>query len=446
VARPAVAIALPRAEFDVVHDHLVDAGYEALPVSSTADLDRVLFSRGDVGLAVLDVEKDFDGALEMYALLHESGRDIPALLLMPPRSFGRIGLGSTTVRDEYFQRPYSAESLRWRVEAMLIRSDAAPAGATENPAPAPMSYVSRPIPELAERATQREPWGPSAADASEGSRGEGGTPTGHVVIVFNPKGGVGKTTISINLGAVLQVHKGQRVLLVDCDTITGHIASSLGLERLRTLAQAWGEQAASGGETEGLAQIASVHGSGVSVLVLSSSPLHTEILEPIRVASAVAEARKSYDWIILDMHPDYGPLNQNLFALADRILVPVTPDVPCIRAAVQFREVADDLGIRDRVAVIINRAKSGVASADVERVVGIQSLARIRSAGMLFVKAADEGRTAVERFPTVKVVEDLDILGDRLLGSMNGVEPKKSSRRWMPVRVRNLLDRLTSQA
>jgi cellulose biosynthesis protein BcsQ len=435
VPRPAVAIALPRPEFDGVRAHLSGAGYEALPVASAVDLERVLRSRPDIGLTVLDVESDFDGALEMYALLHEAGHDIPALLLMPPKSFGRIGLGSSQVKDEYFQRPYSAESLRWRIEAMLIRRETAPADATENPATAPEDYT--PAPAAAGATASAEADG-AALDATEDPG------RGHVVIVFNPKGGVGKTTISTNLGAVLQIRKGQRVLLVDCDTITGHIASSLGMERLRTLSQSWGEQA-KGGPAEDVGDIAAVHSSGMSVLVLSSSPLHTEILEPIRVASAVADARRNYDWIILDMHPDYGPLNQNLFALADRILVPVTPDVPCIRAAVQFREVADDLGIRDRMSIVINRAKSGVASADVERVVQVPPLARVRSAGMLFVKAADQGRSAVEFAPTAKVVADLDCLGQELMNVVAGNGVSTPTRRWIPSPVRNLLDRLSSQ-
>src|SRR5664279_4916175 len=106
---------------------------------------------------------------------------------------------------------------------------------------------------------------------------------------------------------------------------------------------------------------------------MAESPLHTETLEPKRVADAIIAARESYDWVILDMHPDYGPLNQALFEQADRILVPVTPDVPCIRAAVQFREVAAELGIRDHLSMVINRANSGVSPSDVERVVDIPS-------------------------------------------------------------------------
>jgi pilus assembly protein CpaE len=275
---------------------------------------------------------------------------------------------------------------------------------------------------------------------------EGGSRAGKVVIVFNPKGGVGKTTISINTGAALQILKGQKVLLVDCDTITGHIAPSLGLQRARTLAQAWRDDAARTGAYESVSQIASVHSSGISVLILAESPLHTEALEPKRVARAIIAARYAYDFVILDMHPDYGPLNQALFERADTILVPVTPDVPCIRAAVQFREVADELGIRDRLALVINRANSGVAASDVERVVAVPAIAHVRSAGMMFVRAADEGKTAVERYPEAKVVRDITALAERLVsgtGSHNR-RPGFPSRSRISRSFKGLVNRLTA--
>jgi MinD-like ATPase involved in chromosome partitioning or flagellar assembly len=435
-----VAIALPRPEFLGVKELLDEAGYQAIAVESADQLDELLTGRTDVNVAILDGESDFDRTLEMYAVLHEGGRNVPALMLMPQRALGRMGLGGRSdAKDEYFTRPYSAESLRWRVEAMLIRVESVPAEATA--ANGLVGSMGMPDPD------GQEVDQPALAVVMPAQTSSVGNHRGKILIVFNPKGGVGKTTISINVGAALQIRKGKRVLLVDCDTITGHIASSLGLQRPRTLANAWRDNAGAGLE-EGVAQIATVHSSGISVLVMAESPLHTEMLDPRRVADAIIAARDSYDWVILDMHPDYGPLNQALFEGADRILIPVTPDVPCIRAAVQFREVAVELGIRDRLAVVINRANSGVAASDVERVVAVPSVARVRSAGMMFVHAADEGKSAVERFPTAKVVGDIDTLAERLI---NGFETGDGTRSGFPSRnriaesFRGFIDRLTAQ-
>jgi pilus assembly protein CpaE len=242
---------------------------------------------------------------------------------------------------------------------------------------------------------------------------------------------VGKTTIAVNVAALLQIRKGQQVLLVDCDTVTGHIASSLGMENVRTVADAWTDDLDTG-VAESFAEIAVPHQNGISVLVMAESPLHSEILEPKRVAEAITTACRAYDWVIVDMHPDYGPLNQVIFERADRIIVPVTPDVPAIRAAVQLREVAVELQIGERLAMVVNRANSGVSVADMERTVGIPALAEIRSAGMTFVRAANEGRSAVERFPKEKVIEDIETLCDRMMAT-RGFGAAKSGQGFMGI-------------
>jgi pilus assembly protein CpaE len=232
-------------------------------------------------------------------------------------------------------------------------------------------------------------------------------------VVFSPKGGVGKTSIAVNLAETLQARHGQKVLLVDADTVTGHVTTSLGLEQIRTAADSWRGRL-EGGPIESLDDLATEHGSGLRVVALSSSPLETEILEPRRVAAEIGGVRRFYDFIVVDVHPSYSAVNRAIFGEADRILVPVTPDVPALRAAVQLREAARELGIADRLALVVNRANSGVSVADMERTVGMPALALIRSAGLLFVRAANEGRSVVERFPKERVREDFEALADRL--------------------------------
>jgi len=238
VARSAVAIALPPAEFGAVSAQLLEAGYEPIEVKTADDLEALLNRRRDIGVAILDGENDFDRTLEMYALLHDEDRNIPALMVVAARALDRMSLaGRARVNDEYFTRPYSAESLRWRVEAMLIRAEI------------PVEDMSSGIIESSAEASA------SAASSAAASVASGESPRGQIVIVFNPKGGVGKTTIAVNVAALLQVRKNQQVLLVDCDTVTGHVASSLGMENIRTVADAWTEDLNTG-VAESFAEIA----------------------------------------------------------------------------------------------------------------------------------------------------------------------------------------------
>jgi pilus assembly protein CpaE len=235
-----------------------------------------------------------------------------------------------------------------------------------------------------------------------------------VVAVFNPKGGVGKTTIATNLAAVLQMRRARDVLLVDGDTVTGHVALSLGM----TLGPSLGDQLAdeSAGEPHRtLLEISTQHSSGIRIVAFTNSPLSLGHLAPERVSDAIMEARHGVGAVIVDLHPSYSEVNLSVFAICDKILVPVTPDLPAIRAAVQLREVATELGLVDRLALVVNRANSGVSVTDIEVTTGMKAIGEIRSAGMTFVWSSNVGRTAIEKFPKHKVVEDFEHLADKLL-------------------------------
>jgi pilus assembly protein CpaE len=386
VTRPAIIVALPPSESVPVCAELLTAGFEVIEVDRPVAMENALDARRDVALAILDGEADDDTTRAYTAALRGASRSIPALSVVSPRAFERLtGLEDDGTGDEFFTRPYSADSIRWRVEAMCIRRE--------------------------------------TVDDGSGPILQGGGPVGiagwhtraMTVAVFNPKGGVGKTTVATNLAAAFQ-GLGKSVLLIDADTVTGHVTTSLGIEAFRTVADSWRDES-EGGPAETLSEIASPHVSGMRVVALTDSPLHTDILDPARIASAITMSRSSFDVIVIDLHPSYSTLNQAIFEEADRILVPVTPDVPAIRAAVQLREVSINLGCRERLALVVNRANSGVAVADMERTVGMPALALIRSGGMLFVRAANEGRTVIDMFPKEKITSDFEELADRVMGT-----------------------------
>jgi pilus assembly protein CpaE len=383
LSRPGVAILLPRAERDPVAAELQAGGFDPVPLAGNQELAALLSRREDISVVILDAEVAPEETAAAWELLHELDRSIPALMIVSPATMETLDYAEAGHEDdEYLTRPYSAESIRWRVEAMCIRSVAVDDG-------------SGPV--------------------LQGTLDTGGWGRrGQLIAVFNPKGGVGKTTIATNLSATL-VAREQSVLLVDADTVTGHVSTSLGMEGVPTVVDAWRDEL-EGGPVLPFFEMSSAHPSGLRILPLSSSPIHTEILDPDRVAASIAAARRVVDFVIADLHPSYSPLNRAVFDKADRILVPVTPDLPAIRAVVQLRDVADELGMRERLALIVNRANSGVSVADLESSVGMPAYALIRSAGMTLVRAANEGRTLMDMAPRDPITQDFIVLTDRILG------------------------------
>ena len=396
-ARPTIAVGVAEPERSQLCHLLADAGYDTVPLAPGASIVEAYPPGASTTLiAVIDVAGDPESAVAWVsgARVGRAGHFSVMFLASEDELDGLTAAGITDA-DEIVLRPLSVDAIRWRLEAMAIRAQV------------PIEHSSDAV-------------------LSGGGVEGAWTPAAPVFAVFNPKGGVGKTTIATNLAAVLQIRKHMNVLLIDADTVTGHVALSLGLPSGRSAADSWIDED-QGFPHETLLDIATTHTSGVRVVALSTNPLNHPSLKAERVADAISEARHSVDAIVVDMHPSYSEVNLAVFSIADRIIVPVTPDLPAMRAAIQLKEVAVEVGVRDRLAMVINRANSGVAVADMESTVGLPAVAHIRSAGLHFVHSANAGMTLIDKFPKHQATQDFEHLANRLVAAYSGAEPRRES-------------------
>ena len=143
--------------------------------------------------------------------------------------------------------------------------------------------------------------------------------------VVNQKGGVGKTTTSVNLAAGLAL-RGRRTLLVDCDP-QGNATTGLGIDKQRakaTLYEVLCEVVDDPNGHDAIHEaIVKVHDHLSLIPATLDLALANAVGKELILKHALEPVQGDYDWIILDAPPSLGLLTINILSAAQRILVPM---------------------------------------------------------------------------------------------------------------------------
>lgn len=145
-----------------------------------------------------------------------------------------------------------------------------------------------------------------------------------IMAVANQKGGVGKTTTSVNLGAGL-ASLGKRVLLVDIDP-QGNTTSGVGINKADVanciydviINEVPPQEAIVETQIEGLHIIpATIQLAGAEIELVST------ISREVRLKKSLAMVKKNYDYILIDCPPSLGMLTINSLTASDSVIIPI---------------------------------------------------------------------------------------------------------------------------
>jgi pilus assembly protein CpaE len=258
------------------------------------------------------------------------------------------------------------------------------------------------------------------------SRSSGGRDPGQVVAVFSPKGGVGRTTVAVNLAVAAATELGRKVVIVDGSFQFGDVGVLLNLNpKNKSIADLVPELEA-GGEPESIDTFVINHSSGVRVLLAPPSPEMAELITPSGVKRVLEVLRESNDLVIVDCSSYFNDTTLAILDASDVILTMLTLEITSIKNMRLFLEVADQLGYDSRkMRLVLNRADStlGIRVADVEHSIGRKVDHSIVSDGRSVVYALNRGVPFFLSNRETQVSQDILRLATTLVGEASVAEP-----------------------
>lgn len=165
---------------------------------------------------------------------------------------------------------------------------------------------------------------------------------GSVISLLNHKGGVGKTTSAINIGAAM-VELGKRVLLIDLDP-QANLSISLGIPRQKSTIYE-----ALRGEGE---LVPYTHKPGMDIITssLDLSGAEMELInEPGReyiLRELIGQVKDDYDYILIDCPPSLGLLTLNALTSSQSVLIPLQTEFLAVQGLAKIKQVIDKVNVR----------------------------------------------------------------------------------------------------
>lgn len=376
-----------------VADALRTAGLEAAVVPDVDTAITTVSEPGTVEVVILDLGGPIQVVVDAGNALHGSDhlRDLPILCVTQTDDVeDRIRLLEAGI-DDVIARPFDPRELDARAEALALRLQRSRGHASTLEV------------------------GVSFRDGSQR----------RIITVFSPKGGVGTTTVAVNVATSLASQMPGGVVILDLDFQFGQVATHLNITPRLTMAELSRDEATL--RDPGLFQSSlDRHGSGLMVLGAPATPDASSNVSEASIVTLLATATAAFKVVVVDAGSALDSRAETALAKATDLVIVVTPEFPALKAVHALSELlANSSGHTAETSYVLNEifARELLRRRDIEEALGTHIALTIPYDAFAFLKSVNEGVPIVDGSPNSAAAEQLRRLAARLAGLPGGSAP-----------------------
>lgn len=254
--------------------------------------------------------------------------------------------------------------------------------------------------------------------------GESGSRSCKVIAVAGATGGVGATSVAVNLGCVLASEPQNSVALIDLDVALGDADVFLDSIPDYTLADV--VQNASRLDIQLLKRSLTKHTSGLYLL-----PRPVELSDALSIdADAIRKViqlmKASFTHLVIDLSKTYSACDMAAIDAAEHVLLVTQLDLPCLRNVVRLMISFEETeGLREKVEIIVNRAglDSGqISLKKAKETLGRDLFALLPNDYRTMVDVRNNGKPLIVQAPKAPITTSIRDLAEKLEGGKRKVE------------------------
>jgi pilus assembly protein CpaE len=249
-----------------------------------------------------------------------------------------------------------------------------------------------------------------------------------IIAVTSPKGGVGRTILTVNL-AVALARMGKKVAIIDANLQFGEVAMYCNIKPKRTIYE-WVKEGY-GRQNLSIDQYMSVSESDVSVLAAPQRPEFFEGITEVHLKSAIEEAKKAFDVVLIDMPIYLSEIHLRCLDLADEILLLTINEISVLRLSQLYLDTLDSINLKDKVKLVLNKFAKGqnLEINKIEDIFGLKIYHSLPDHASVANASINSGYPFILSNSRSNLGKSVVKLSEKLFETVNAKEGKKE-KRW----------------